>query len=176
MAEKNKTDARKLKAQKRRELAWELKIQGFSFREIAEGVRKMLPEGFVPPSYDARGAWRDVKQELDDSKERTQGLIAGRKEVNIARLEKIMVILYSRAQGGDIAAASEYRKYVDSFEKVVNSGEPVNVKLQGDFSLEHWLEVAKKNAEEFDDALIQLHAEPATSDHNYDSDDPENPS
>lgn len=117
-----------VRAEKRRNFAFQLRSAGLTYNEIVEAVRNQFPDE-VPPSYDNRYAYNDVKLMLDhlriDLKEDSQFV----RMIMLEQIDRVMITVYDMAQKGNLKAIDRMLKLQTQKARLVGAYAPSEVKI-----------------------------------------------
>jgi hypothetical protein len=94
----------------RRQMAVELRLQGGTFRQIAETMRSQ--EG-ISPSYDERHAHEDVAAELDRVRLHTSESAEQVKARQLLQVQELLAGIWPYAKQGDVASFDRVLKALD---------------------------------------------------------------
>lgn len=114
-----KASAARAKAAERREMAWELRKHGYSYRKIAEALRQRPG---VPASYSKSQAERDIRTVLEELQERTIEEAAEARTLAMARLDDMLAAWFrnaSRRDGPDKEAAKVVLQVIEQQAKLM---------------------------------------------------------
>lgn len=85
----------------RRRMALELRIQGGSYTQIAEAMRK---QPGVSAKYNASLAFKDIQDALEELHKRTADLAQQHVTLELERMDALIAILWPKAERGDYFA------------------------------------------------------------------------
>lgn len=94
----------------RRQMAVELRLQGGTFRQIAETMRTQ--EG-ISPTYDERHAHQDVAAELDRVRLETSESAEQVKARQLLQVQELLAGIWPYAKQGDVASLDRIVKLLD---------------------------------------------------------------
>lgn len=100
MPHRNALAPTRLQADERRHQAVLLRLQGFTFRKIAE---VLIAAGLASPRYNERGAWRDVVTAYERQRAERAEVIEQARALELDRLDALHGRIWPLALGGDLA-------------------------------------------------------------------------
>lgn len=89
----------------RRNRAWNYRVQGYSFSQIAEMVTEDMGENLGLDEYTDRHVRRDLDAALEHVNENLQMSVESVREIEAARLDQMITHLWSKVERGDTRAA-----------------------------------------------------------------------
>lgn len=104
---------RNISAVDRRRYALQLRSAGLDYRSIFTEVVSRFGAEMLPPSYDERYVWRDVKFEIDKIKKEMSENANDLRILEMNRLDDLQTALMPKALQGDV-------KYVDRILKIMH--------------------------------------------------------
>jgi len=116
----SKTSARRVLAEQRRARAIELRLSGYTYKQIAERLE-------VTPA----AAHKMVKTAMERDRERTRKGVEMLREIERQRLERMILSLTPAALDGDISAAREIRQLSESLRKLLGLDAPAKSEETG---------------------------------------------
>ncbi len=117
---KNKT-ARQMEVIKRKELAIKLRLDGYTYRQIADIMFAMEAKSKVrlPASYDERYAYRDVSAVIDEVRQNLVESGEILRIIELKNLDRLQNAIINRALDGDLKAIDRIIAIMKQREKYV---------------------------------------------------------
>ena len=112
----------------RRKEALELRKLGFTYREIADGMITKYADK-LPPTYDERYAYRDVKQEINEIVSETKETAREVIELELQRLDELFNSVFQKAIGGDMKAVDRVLRIQERRSKLLGLDKPQQIKV-----------------------------------------------
>lgn len=151
---KNKQAAQQVETQERRALTLKLRKSGATYEQIARAVIEKYGVENLPRGYDSRYTYKDVARELQRLKNLVNGLAVDVKELELQRLDRMLMGVWQQAISGDLGAIKTVLRIMDRRAKLV--GLDSAQKLEIDWRRE--AEADGINASELFERLVNVFA------------------
>lgn len=135
-----KTNEIAIQAALRRRDTLELRIQGFTYPQIAEKMLKRQAnhelDYTLPPGYNERTAWKDVRHNLDDVVKETRETTEEFVLLELARLDKMLSSVYGIIENDEsepkvkLATIDRLLKIQERRAKLIGLDMPSKIKLE----------------------------------------------
>lgn len=118
MARGKKTDTNRITAIIRRDKAFNLRLEGQSYREIAQELGMSVGQ-----------AWADVNNALEETAALDQDKVKTLREMELARLDALHAGYWTKAKNGDALAASIILKVADRRARLLGLDKPAELNI-----------------------------------------------
>lgn len=125
----NRNSAKAIIIQQRRKDAFELKIQGFSYREIAIVLEDKYKDK-LPKGYDSRTVWKDIDEEFKKIQVGVQAEARIARMIELERLDKMFLVVYDQALGGSLKATDRALKIMERRAKLLGLDQPNKITVK----------------------------------------------
>lgn len=125
----NRNAADLIIVQQRRKDAFELRIQGFSYREIAIVLSDKYKDK-LSAGYDGQEVWRDVDTEFKKIKMGVQTDARIARMIELERLDKMFMVVYDQALGGSLKATDRALKIMERRARLLGLDQPNLIKVK----------------------------------------------
>lgn len=133
---KNQTSAQ-LETQTRRAFVIELRKSGATYDQIAQATIQKFGLGALPAGWDSRYAYKDVARELERVQGYVNGLAEDVKELEVQRLDRLLLAVWKKAAEGDLGAVDRALRIMERRARLLGLDAPTHL------AVEDWREQAK---------------------------------
>lgn len=125
----NRNAADLIIVQQRRKDAFELRIQGFSYREIAIVLADKYKDK-LSSGYDGQEVWRDVDTEFKKIQMGVQTDARIARMIELERLDKMFMVVYDQALGGSLKATDRALKIMERRARLLGLDQPNTIRVK----------------------------------------------
>ena len=123
--------AQQIDTQMRRNFVLDLRKSGATYRQIADAAIKRFGADDLPNGYDARYAYQDVARELDKLKAVVGDLAEDVRELEIQRLDALLLALWPQASKGNQGAVDRVLRIMERRSKLLGLDAPTRQEFSG---------------------------------------------
>lgn len=156
----SKTSAIRLKATQRRAWVLDKRLEGYSYRRIAELAVTHFPPGFLPKSYNERKAWADVDAAMRETVRKKEELATQAIFLDLRRLDRMQLSLWTKALDGDIQAQTTILRIMERRSRLLGMDAPTKIAPTTPEGNQEWSPYADMSDEELRSELDRLNTGP----------------
>jgi len=126
----NALRAQNITVAERRDYAVKMRTAGLNFREILAEMISRYGRENLPPTYDERYVYRDVKYELNKLRAETLETAQDLRLMELDRLDQLQTAIMNRALGGDLKAIDRILNIMKMRSNLMGLNAPTQTKVE----------------------------------------------